>query len=1271
MHVTVKAMTLGLLTLFALVVGLTMYTQTDGFRAWLRERIVVALREAAHGEIALGQVTGSVWSGLVFHNLSIRDATGEVLQVPQATVTFNLLSQIRLAIESATIRVTKISLRSPQLHLRQKPDSTWNVTHLFSSPPDTPPTRPLQFFIDHIHIDDGHIQVEPRGHKPITLQGVNADGKLARRLDTLKLDFSQLSFRAESPQLFPLVWLGGATYTHGDSTAALALHNVTLSSPESQLQLAGTVQNFDAPVFELTADVARVSATELRVLWPASPLQQDLTGRVQLHGSLQDLTAQANLQAPNGKVVATIKADLLQTPPHYEATADLDHVTIEKVARIADTRGEVSGRIEFVGSQPDTGTISFALQPSKLVVQDRSIGNGEITGTIVNKRITATGKTQGQIGQMQWNGWVELGAPLSYDGTVRVRECALVNITKKPLVIGETTINADVSVSGHGTTWQELLANAQVKLLPSRIGDVTDVRGVAVASFRQQQLMLESLSLTAQDTTVQIQGQLDDLASATPRATLSYYAQTQDVAPWLQRIGQPGHGALSLTGSVIGPLNQLTVTGSASSNNLRWQQVALHTGTVTYRLQAVGQSDAHGDITVAMQQLEAGGTWKDAAADVTVVRLQPLEIQTTLRIEGEQVRNLRAHIHARQTPAYWDVALRDLTLQLSEGLWTQARPTTLAVRTTQGVQVTVDQFTLRRGDHSISVSGTLDEQGQQNVHTQISQFPLAALRHFVPTLPSVGGDVSATLQLTGTLIAPEISAQITTSPLVVQGQTYAGLTGQGSYRVEKITLNAVLRQDVTHTLTLDGSLPFVFPWHGEFLDPQLEDADLRLRSAGINLALLGLTTGETVQDIEGLARIDLAFRGPLTALRPSGTVQLREGRARLETLDVTLKDIVAEVGVTAEFLDLRRFSLSAGKGEVTGSGRIALQQYTPGDMALTFVAKELRVINTRRYQGAVSGQITCSGSLTAPMIRGTLEAEDVTLRPAMSLLKSGLPPRDPSITVVQTEQDLTKATETEPLVKATEQTPEFSLTPKLLQRLLLDIAVKIPRDTWIHTADGSIELNGKLRVTKSQQQELTLNGGLETVRGWYAFHGRKFCLERGQVTFPGTVPIDPNIDVVARYTVAPYEVDVLLGGTARRPTLELRSNPMLEEADILSVLIFGKPANGLSGSEQVSLQTQAIQATAGYVASGLRRSIANKLGLDNLEFDMGQSIGQGKVSVGKYVTKDVYVSTSQQLGEKQEREVAVEYQLDRQWQLKGTTTSRGTSGVDVFWQKRY
>ena len=1260
-----------LVALVAVIVGLGMYTRTDRFRAWLQERAIIALHEVVRGEVQLGQINGSIWNGLVFHNLSVRDATGEVLQIPQATVTLKLLSQILLAVTSSTLRIDDVTIQSPTLRLVQRPEGVWNVSQLFTSSTTTETTPKFQFFINRIRIDNGSVSIESHERKPIYLHGITTEGRLAQTLAALETDIASMSFRAEYP-LFPaLTWEGGVTYKRNDSTSELSLHRVDLRTPDSHLQVSGTIQNLNDPLLALAAEVPRLSATELRSLFQESPLQQDLSGSVQLSGPLQNPTAKGDFQAPDGKATVIVKADLQQSPPHYEATVDLNHIVIDKVVRVSDVRGEISGHVEFSGSDFDAGKTSFALQPRKLVVQDRAVGNSELSGTVVNRRITATGKTDGQIGQVQWNGWVELGPPIAYKGTIIVRDCSIEKVAKQSLPIGEAIINADAQLSGHGATWQELITNAHITILPSRVGSMSNIHGNVVGSFQQQQATIEHLSLVANDTTVQLQGQIEDLLGQSPRAAISYNAQTQDVAPWLGYAGSEGHGAISLTGNATGPLHELTVTGTASGSALRWQQTTIQNGTATYRLQSVGRADARGAVTASVQELEAGETWRNAAVDVAIVRVQPLELQTTIRAEGRQVQSLRAQVHVQQKPTQWDVGIQDLTLQLPNGVWTQPQPALLNVGVGQGAQVTADRFALQRGVHAISVSGTLQEHGSQNIQVQVTQLPLADLRPFVTSLPPVDGDVNASLHVTGTLASPEATVDLTTSPLIVHDQSYAGLTGHAVYQDEKITLSAVFRQDTAHTLALEGTLPVSLHLRGEQPLSQVGDADFRLHSDGINMAPFGLATGDEVRDIEGITRIDLSLRGPLSALHPSGTVQLREGRARLKDLEVSLKDIEAEVGVTPEFLELRQFTLSAGQGKVTGNGRLALQQYTPGDLALTFVAKQLQVVNTRRYKAVVSGQITCSGSLETPVVQGTLQFEDIALRPAMSLLKSGLPPRDATVTVVQTEQDLTVAASTESPSGELASGSALPPTPGLLQRLAVDLTVKIPRDTWVHMHEGSIELTGKLQVKKTTNEEPTLSGTIDTVRGWYAFHGRKFRVERGQILFPGTLPVDPYLDVVARYTIAPYDVDVVLGGTARTPTLELRSNPVLEEADILSVLIFGKPANGLSNNEQASLQTQAIQATAGYVASGLRRSIANKLGLDNLEFDMGQNIGQEKVTVGKYVLKDVYVSTSQQLGEKQEREVSVEYQIDRRWQVKGSTTSRGTSGVDIFWQKRY
>jgi translocation and assembly module TamB len=210
-----------------------------------------------------------------------------------------------------------------------------------------------------------------------------------------------------------------------------------------------------------------------------------------------------------------------------------------------------------------------------------------------------------------------------------------------------------------------------------------------------------------------------------------------------------------------------------------------------------------------------------------------------------------------------------------------------------------------------------------------------------------------------------------------------------------------------------------------------------------------------------------------------------------------------------------------------------------------------------------------------------------------------------------------------------------------------------------------------VRARKNANEPLLLIGAIETVRGWYSLYGRKFRLEHGIIRFTGATSIDPSLDVVAQYTLPKYRVEVVVSGTAREPSLSLRSEPALEQADILSLLIFGKPANALNAGEKSSLQSQALHTAAGYIASDLRRALASELGLDNLEFDLGQTLEQSRIGAGTYVTRDIFVSTSQPLQDKHGREFSLEYSLDENWQIKVITTTHGNSGADLVWQKRY
>jgi len=75
---------------------------------------------------------------------------------------------------------------------------------------------------------------------------------------------------------------------------------------------------------------------------------------------------------------------------------------------------------------------------------------------------------------------------------------------------------------------------------------------------------------------------------------------------------------------------------------------------------------------------------------------------------------------------------------------------------------------------------------------------------------------------------------------------------------------------------------------------------------------------------------------------------------------------------------------------------------------------------------------------------------------------------------------------------------------------------------------------------------------------------------------------------------------------------------------------------------------------------------------------VGKTLDQSNVGAGKYLTQDVFISTSrpagsssQQAGDRLGQEFSLEYFLSENWKLKGSTTTRGNNGIDILWRKRY
>jgi translocation and assembly module TamB len=165
---------------------------------------------------------------------------------------------------------------------------------------------------------------------------------------------------------------------------------------------------------------------------------------------------------------------------------------------------------------------------------------------------------------------------------------------------------------------------------------------------------------------------------------------------------------------------------------------------------------------------------------------------------------------------------------------------------------------------------------------------------------------------------------------------------------------------------------------------------------------------------------------------------------------------------------------------------------------------------------------------------------------------------------------------------------------------------------------------------------------------------------------------DPLLEVVAVHTAGEYTVRANVGGTLTKPALRLESEPALEQADVLAVLLFGRPVGKLSQAESVGLREQAIGVVGDYVAAELGASVAAMLGVDDLQFASGQGgVDEASVSVGKYVAQDVFVSIAHRFGAQNAGEIRIDYRITPQWSLETSSDTLGDTGIDLFWKRRY
>src|SRR6185295_15201519 len=132
-------------------------------------------------------------------------------------------------------------------------------------------------------------------------------------------------------------------------------------------------------------------------------------------------------------------------------------------------------------------------------------------------------------------------------------------------------------------------------------------------------------------------------------------------------------------------------------------------------------------------------------------------------------------------------------------------------------------------------------------------------------------------------------------------------------------------------------------------------------------------------------------------------------------------------------------------------------------------------------------------------------------------------------------------------------------------------------------------------------------------------------------------------------------------GSVKKPEIVLSSTPPLEEADILSLIVFNQPINSLGEGQQISLAQRAQSLAIGSVAGELSQSIGKALGVDLFEISTApEGGGAASVTIGQQLGQNLYVKVQQGIGDQSQTNFVLEYELTK-WLRLQTNVLQGSA----------
>jgi autotransporter translocation and assembly factor TamB len=243
------------------------------------------------------------------------------------------------------------------------------------------------------------------------------------------------------------------------------------------------------------------------------------------------------------------------------------------------------------------------------------------------------------------------------------------------------------------------------------------------------------------------------------------------------------------------------------------------------------------------------------------------------------------------------------------------------------------------------------------------------------------------------------------------------------------------------------------------------------------------------------------------------------------------------------------------------------------------------------------------------------------------------------------------------------------------------VTVEMPGPFVINGPEVKTDLQGHVDAEMNSEGGTRgapiIRGDLHALNGWLEILGRRYQIDRAQVSLSGDVPPNPLLDISISRKVEDATIYILVTGTAQKPIISFRSDPATyDQGQIIAMVLSGSSRGG------GTIQQQALGALSSLVVGKLKDQLGAAVPVDVIKFDVGGSdamgANQSSIEIGKYLRDNLYLSYTHRFGNPStilrrlnNDQVALEWWFLRNYQLHIMGGDQGVGSLNVYWYKRF